>query len=55
MIIADYTFLTWRPSSWASRCRCTRTAKSGTKSITFEYRIEDSGSGQLLATGEVWA
>lgn len=31
----------------------TRTARIGNKSITFEYRIEDADSGELLATAEV--
>jgi len=34
-------------------CVGTRAAKIGSKSITFEYRIEDADSGLLLAAGEV--
>ena len=31
----------------------TRTQKIGTKSITFEYTVEDETGGQVFATGEV--
>ena len=54
MIIADVHVSYLAPIELGQQVRVgTRTAKIGNKSITFEYRIEDSGSGQLLATGEV--
>lgn len=54
MIIADVHVSYLAPIELGQKVRVgTRTAKIGTKSITFEYRIEDSDSGQLLATGEV--
>ena len=45
---------TWRQLCLGQNIRVgTRTARIGNKSITFEYRVEDANTGELLATGEV--
>lgn len=54
MIIADVHVSYLAPILLGQNVRVgTRAAKIGNKSITFEYRIEDAGSGLLLAAGEV--
>ena len=54
MIIADVHVTFVAPIQMGQNVRVgMRTARIGTKSITFEYRIEDTDSGQLLASGEV--
>ena len=54
MIIADVHVAFLAPIELGQKVRVgTRAAKIGNKSITFEYRIEDSENGKLLATGEV--
>lgn len=54
LIIADVHVAFLAPIELGQKVRVgTRTAKIGNKSITFEYRIEDSENGKLLATGEV--
>jgi len=54
LIIADVHVAYKAPIELGQRVRVgTRTAKIGTKSITFEYVIEDEESGQVCATGEV--
>ena len=54
MIIADVHVSYLAPIQLGQNVRVgTRAARIGNKSITFEYRIEDADSGELLATGEV--
>jgi len=54
MIIADAHVSYLAPIQLGQKVRAgTRTVRIGNKSITFEYRLEDAASGQLLATGEV--
>jgi acyl-CoA thioester hydrolase len=54
MIIADVHVSYLAPIKLGQKVRVgTRAARLGNKSITFEYRIEDSDNGDLLATGEV--
>ncbi len=54
MIIADVHVSYLAPIELGQNVRVgTRAARIGNKSITFEYRLEDVDSGQLLATGEV--
>jgi acyl-CoA thioester hydrolase len=54
MIIADAHVSFLAPIEPGHNVRVgTRTARIGNKSITFEYRIEDAESSQLIATGEV--
>jgi acyl-CoA thioester hydrolase len=54
MIIADVHVSFLAPILLGQNVRVgTRAARIGSKSITFEYRIEDADSGLLLATGEV--
>lgn len=54
LIIADVHVSYKAPIELGQRVRVgTRTAKIGTKSITFEYVIEDEQTGGICATGEV--
>ena len=54
LIIADVHVAYKAPIELGQQVRVgTRTAKIGTKSVTFEYVIEDVQSGQVCATGEV--
>ena len=54
MIIADVHVTYLAPIVLGQNVRvCTRTARIGDKSITFEYRVEDADNGKLLATAEV--
>ena len=54
MIIADVHVSYLAPIVLDQNVRVgTRAARLGSKSITFEYRIEDADNGALLATGEV--
>jgi acyl-CoA thioester hydrolase len=54
MIIADVHVAYLAPIVLGQNIRVgTRTASIGNKSITFEYRVEDADTGDLLATGEV--
>lgn len=54
LIIADVHVAYLAPILLGQHVRVgTRAARIGNKSITFEYRLEDADSGQLLATGEV--
>lgn len=54
LIIADVHASYKAPIELGQKVRIgTRTAKIGTRSVTFEYVIEDEESGQVCATGEV--
>ncbi len=54
MIIADAHVSYLAPIQLCQKVRAgTRAARIGNRSLTFEYRLEDAESGQLLATGEV--
>jgi acyl-CoA thioester hydrolase len=53
-IIADAHVTYYAPITLGQNIRVgTRTAKIGTKSIVYEYVIEDTDSGQLIAKGEI--
>lgn len=53
-IIADAHVTFHAPITLGQQIRVgTRTVKIGTKSIVYEYVIEDTDSGQLIAKGEV--
>jgi len=56
LIIADVHIAFKAPIKLGQKIRVgTRTAKIGTKSITFEYRIEDESDGAVMAECEVVA
>lgn len=53
LIVADVHIAYLAPITITQQIRCgTRVSRIGTKSLTFEYRLEDSETGQALATGE---